>query len=256
MGVPVNEFDLAELKQDPGELQDKRWLSIAWKKPERETIQSWWLVNPTEVDKSKPPVFACRSLACLTLELKQSKCATSVKLRKAYDNRSQENAAAVDILRKNRLWKRLGGPNAETLFNPTRGALDRCGQCVTALDELQERSDIIDDAFAAEVRKAVSMLKSLAWSDIYKERFPLTPPGLYTELVRNAEAFLNKNAEEQIRREAWLARDVGSDDRGAVALGRRTFDKYGLDLDEFKQKSGKKPRDWKKCLLFAQSSRA
>ena len=197
MGVPVNEFDLAELKQDPGELQDKRWLSIAWKKPERETIQSWW------------------SLACLTLELKQSKCATSVKLRKAYDNRSQENAAAVDILRKSRLWKRLGGPNAETLFNPTRGALDRCGQCVTALDELQQRNDIIDDAFAAEVRKAVSMLKSLAWSDIYKERFPLTPPGLYTELVRNAEAFLNKNAEEQIRREAWLARDLGSDDRGA-----------------------------------------
>ena len=77
------------------------------------------------------------------------------------------------------------------------------------LEELQHRDASIDDAFAGEIRKAVGMLKSLAWDDIRTERFPLTPLGIYFELVRNAEAMVNKHVEESLRREALLGRDDG-----------------------------------------------
>ena len=72
-------------------------------------------------------------------------------------------------------------------FSPSRTSLDRCAACVAALEELEAKDNNIDQAFANEVRKGVGLLKSLAWDDIRVERFPLTPPGLYTELVRNAE---------------------------------------------------------------------
>ena len=139
-----------------------------------------------EPDKTKPPSLACRSLACLRLELEQNKTASSVKLRTAYDSRSQDNSIAADILRKSRLWERLGGPRPDALFSPSRSSLDRCAACVAALDELKAKESV-DEAFANEVRKATGLLKSLAWEDIRVERFPLTPLGLYTELVRNAE---------------------------------------------------------------------
>ena len=116
--------------------------------------------------------------------------------------------------------------------------LERCKECAETLGELQEYDDSIDAAFAGEIHKAVGMLKSLKWDNIRKERFPLTPPGLFFELVRNAETFVNKHAEENIRREAWLLRDDGEEDRGAVPLCRKSFDKFGLDLDEFKMKTG------------------
>ena len=49
------------------------------------------------------------------------------------------------------------------------------------------------------------MLKSLAWDDIRIERFPLTPPGVFTELVRNAErpGFKNRAVE-------WLRRNFAN----------------------------------------------
>ena len=139
-------------------MQDQRWLSIAWKKPQKETEACFWLVNAAEPDKSKPPSLACR---CLDLELQQSKCATSLKLRKAYDNRSNDNAIAADILRKSKLWAQLGGPSPEVLFSPSRAALDRCAACVSALEELEEKEGI-DEAFANEVKRGVGLLKSLA----------------------------------------------------------------------------------------------
>ena len=75
LGVPVSEIELAEMKANPGELRDRRWKTIAWHKPEKESVPCWWLVNASEADKTKQPVFALRSLVCLTLELNQSKCA-------------------------------------------------------------------------------------------------------------------------------------------------------------------------------------
>ena len=40
--------------------------------------------------------------------------------------------------------------------------------------------------FVQDIHKAVEMLRSLSWEDIHKERFSLTPPGLFGNLVRTA----------------------------------------------------------------------
>ena len=73
LGVPVNDADLAELTTNPGALQNQRWLSVGWKKPKKEAAPCWWLANAGEPNKAKEPVFVCRSLVCVMLELSQSK---------------------------------------------------------------------------------------------------------------------------------------------------------------------------------------
>ena len=58
------------------------------------------------------------------------------------------------------------------------------------------------------------------------------------------------------RREEWLAAPVLEEAGaahaapGPVQVG--TADKYGLDLNEFKMKTGRKPREFKKCVRFAE----
>ena len=75
LGVPVNETDLSALKTDPGRLRDRRWLSIDWKKPDKECAPCWWVVNAAWLDKARQPLFACRSLVCAKMEaLEHKRC--------------------------------------------------------------------------------------------------------------------------------------------------------------------------------------
>ena len=113
----------------------------------------------------------------------------------------------------------------------------------------------------------------------------MTPPALFTEMVRTAETLLHRQAAEtvcctesmrahrsfttsspvnpkqacsrMIRRQEWLAAtappEEGGDPEAAPASPRAgTADKYGVDLEEFKMKSSRKPRDFKKCLRIAE----
>ena len=99
---------------------------------------------------------------------------------------------------------------------------------------------------AKECIQAVAALKLLDWEAIRTERFSLTPPGLFSELVRNAEVLLRKHVEEKRRREEWLNEEI--EDK-KVAEGdtdvplTRNPDKYKLDLEEFKLKSASRPHD-------------
>ena len=59
-----------------------------------------------------------------------------------------------------------------------------------------------------------------------------------------------------IRRQEWLAAtappEEGGDPEAATASPRAsTADKYGVDLEEFKMKSSRKPRDFKKFLRIS-----
>ena len=63
---------------------------------------------------------------------------------------------------------------------------------------------------------------------------------------------LNKRAAEELRKREWLSEDLGEVDHSRVPLCPRSGDKYGLDLDEFKMKSGRKPREWKQCVKIAE----
>ena len=80
----------------------------------------------------------------------------------------------------------------------------------------------------------------------------MTPPALYSELVRNAESLLHKRASELIRRQEWLASPVEEDVCNRdVTVKPGQADKYGINLDEFKMKSGRKPRSWKEAVKIA-----
>ena len=81
----------------------------------------------------------------------------------------------------------------------------------------------------------------------------MTPPTLFNELARTAECLLHRQAAEMIRREEWLAAEVeplGAEETEVQVKGP-SVDKYDLDLDVFKMKTGRKPRGWTKACQIA-----
>ena len=54
-----------------------------------------------------------------------------------------------------------------------------------------------------------------------------------------------------IRRQEWLAAPVEEVEDREVPVKASTADKYGVDLDTFKLKSGRKPREWKTAVKIA-----
>ena len=105
--------------------------------------------------------------------------------------------------------------------------------------------------FADEIKQAVASLKSLAWEAIRVESFNMSPVAFYSEHVRTAESLLHKRADELIRGKQWLSTPVEQLGDRAVTVKAGTVDKYGVDLDEFKLKVGKKPRTWKEAVKIA-----
>ena len=153
------------------------------------------------------------------------------------------------------MWKAAGGPSPEELFRPSTGLLEEANQCCETLREMSEtdgRDGLAE--FAEEISKAVGTMKSVEWEDIRKEKFSLTPPALFSELVRTAEGLIQRQAAEIARQQEWLAAEVpetAAEENSDVPLKQGNADKYGIDLEEFKMKTGKKPRDWGKAVKIA-----
>ena len=79
----------------------------------------------------------CRSMAVTRMELHRARLATSAKLRAEWDRRLDKNALAIDILSSNQqLWESAGGPDPESLGNPTESALDQCAKTVVMLQAM------------------------------------------------------------------------------------------------------------------------
>ena len=105
LGVCASEADFTKLLEDPGTIAEKRWLTVKWDMPDKEMTKCWWLANAKDTPTAKPNFF-CRSLAALRLELHATRIATSGKLRKTFEKRSEDNSKAVDILHTHQhLWK-------------------------------------------------------------------------------------------------------------------------------------------------------
>ena len=234
--------------EESGALHDKRWEKLVWSRPAKETTPCWWLVNAVEEDKTKPPSLLSRSLAGIWLELNASRCVTNAKFRRAYQRRAEDNAQAVDVLHNNHhLWRQVGGPSPDDLFWPTHESLERPQHACTPLGELRAAHGARDgfDEFADEIIKAVGIIKNLEWEDIRVERFNLIQPCLFTELVRNAESLLQRQAAELVRRQAWLASPVEEEAGDChVPAVASTTDKDGVDLNVFRMKTGRKPKRW------------
>ena len=69
--------------------------------------------------------------------------------------------------------------------------------------------------------------------------------------MRTAESLIARQAAEITRRQEWLTAEVEPEQDRDVPIKPSTADKYGIDLEEFKMKTGRKPREWKKALRIA-----
>jgi hypothetical protein len=79
--------EVLALRENPGTLAERCWDAVSWLTPPDEAAPCWWLSNAAEADTSLPPRLLSRSLACLRLELRHARCATTAKLRSAYECR-------------------------------------------------------------------------------------------------------------------------------------------------------------------------
>jgi hypothetical protein len=244
----ASDADVLWLREDPGTLAERRWDAIQWSLPPDEASSCWFLVNPTE-DGDKEPKFVCRSLTCLRLELSHARVASSAKLRRAWESRLEDNARAVEALLNNAsLWRHVRGPDPEELMNPSEEMLvaaHAASSAVQAMAEV-ERGAAGLDSYSAEISAAVAKLRVVSWAAIHRERFNLTPPALFDEMARTAETLLGRSAGLVERRRIRLAAAPPEQEEDAEEPppAGRVKDKYGLDLDEFKCRSSRKPHGW------------
>eukprot|EP00973_Karenia_brevis_P094505 12422828-Karenia_brevis.AAC.1 len=248
--APNTEFEV--FYENPGTLAERIWERCPWSKPPDETCSCWWIANAADVDRSRPVQLICKSLAVLRLEVHASRCATSGKLRQEKERRTENNALAVDVLYNNQhLWRHVGGPEPELLLHPSesdfaeaQAAVERMHQMVEAHGPTEDGLDI----FSKEISAAVASIKFVTWEAMRRERFTLTPMGLYDELVQNAESLLRFRDAESARRQERLSRTADNDDSGTeheteTSPKSTSKDKY-LNLEEFKCKSSRKPHRW------------
>ena len=121
----------------------------------------------------------CRSLASIRLELNSSRCATSAKLRVAYESRAEQNAKLVEVLNNHQhMWKYTCGPSPEKLFRPSLADIERCREACERLDEGRAEHGDRDgyNESADDIVQHIGTLKSLEWDDIRKVR--LLPAGV------------------------------------------------------------------------------
>ena len=103
-------------------------------------------MNPTEPDKSKAPSLLSRSVGLLRVELSESQIASTVKLRKEFEKRNEDNSTACDVLHNHQhLWASVGGPQVESLFRPSAANLEKAKQCSETLEQMAEGDEGLSD---------------------------------------------------------------------------------------------------------------
>ncbi len=108
-----------------------------------------------ESDQTRDARMICRSLACLRMELCNTRIASSQKLRQEWDKRLETNALAVDRLQENReLWLRAGGPEPEQLASPTEIDMEEVSKTLCTLAAMLERHGPTGglDSFVEEIK--------------------------------------------------------------------------------------------------------
>ena len=117
-----------------------KFYSVIW------TSSCWWVANASvahaedEEEAEAPVKLICRSLQVLRLELKATRCATSLKLRQEWERRLETNARAADVLENNiHLWRHVGGPSPDRMRQPAEGDVLAAQTAVNNLRRLLTR---------------------------------------------------------------------------------------------------------------------
>ena len=103
-------------------------------------------MNPTEPDKTKAPSLLSRSVGLLRVEISESQIASTSKLRKEFEKRSEDNSVACDVLHNHQhVWASVGGPQVESLFRPSVANLEKAKQCSETLEQMAEGDEGFSD---------------------------------------------------------------------------------------------------------------
>ena len=104
-------------------------------------------MNPTEADKTKVPSPLSRSVGLLRVELSESQIASTAKLRKEFEKRSEGNSVACDVLHNHQhMWASVGGPQVDSLFRPSVGDIHRANECCDTLQKMAEGDDGLSES--------------------------------------------------------------------------------------------------------------
>ena len=233
---------------------------IVWAYPTSESAKCWFLANAGVEDKEVEPKFVHRSLAMLKVLLKNTRVATTKRIKDEYERRQDKNREAIDVLKANlQMWKLVNGPCVEYLAEPSNEALDLAHEAKELLLKIRSQADAPDNAaqIANDMIKAVNTLASLDFERIRLEKFPMTPEMLFEGFVKNMKELHSerKIAAEDSRRQKWLSAGAGEegDDEGSIMnLGRSGADRFGCDPDAFSRPSSRqKPKGFANAVLKA-----
>ena len=239
---------------------ERRWKKeIEWITPTSESSKCWFVTNAGVADKEVEPKFLHRSLATLKVYLKNTRVATTKRIKDEYERRKTNNREAVEVLQSTQMWNMVHGPCPEYLVEPTDEALDLAHEAKDLLLKIRAQEDAPDNApqIANDLIKAVNTLGSLDFERIRKEKFPMTPEMLFEGLVKNMKELHSerKLAAEDSRRRKWLSAGLGEEGgcEGSIAnLGRNGADRFGCDPDAFSRpNSRQKPKGFANAVLKA-----
>ena len=83
-----------------------------------------------------------RSIGLLKVELTENKVASTAKLRREFEKRSDDNSAACNVLNNHQhLWASVGGPQVDSLFRPSIGDIEQAKECCGTLQKMAEGDD-------------------------------------------------------------------------------------------------------------------
>ena len=228
--------------------------------PTSESGNCWFVTNAGVEDKTLKPNFLFRSLATLKVHLKNTRVATSRKIKDEYEYRKDKNREAVAVLEANlQMWTLVGGPCVEYLTEPSDEALALAHKAKEVLLRIRAQEDAPDNAaqIASDMIMAVNNLTSIDFERIRKEKFPLTPEMLFEGFVKNMKDLHNerKLTAEDSRRQKWLstgASEVEEDDGNIANFARTGADRFGCDPDAFSRPSSRqKPKGFATAVVKA-----
>lgn len=186
LGKDSDEY-IDAFRAEPGALRDRFWEKFAWTKPVDETASCWWVANAAEADKTQTVQLKCKSVACLRLELQTARVATVSELKKEWERRESDNEMAVQRIRQNAsLWKHVCSLGPEKLLRPSAVDLDIAQDTAAALKRMVATRETGNDKLHVE-----AFAEDLVTRDaIRRDRFSLTPEGLFDEMARTAAALI------------------------------------------------------------------
>ena len=240
---------------------ERRWeKEIEWTKPESESSKCWFVSNADVENQEAEPKFLHRSLATLKVHLKNTRVATTKRIKDEYERRKQKNQEAIEVFESNsQMWSLVGGPCVEYLAEPSDEALDKAHEAKELLLKIKAQEDAPNNAaqIVNDMIKAVNTLASLDFERIRTEKFPMTPEMLFEGFVKNMRELHSerKLAAEDSRRRKWLSAGTGEEDKDEDSienLARTGADRFGCDPDAFSRPSSRqKPKGFTNAVLKA-----